>query len=651
MNQIKSYCEALQPGIKQTGKAVNEPVEIFLRAGRLTMMLRDGVLRYISAGSNELLRMIYAAVRARDWVTVKPVFSDEEFDIKPDSFLIRFTCNYLSEEVDFTARYELAGNKDDSLVLSMDGIANKSFLKNRIGFCILHPIENYAGIACNTEHSDSSSEQLFFPEEISPHQVFRDVLSMNWQINKLNCRLDLQGDVFETEDQRNWTDASYKTYSTPLSIPYPALIEKGTKIHQIIKFRADGTIGKSYSQPDTTVVKIFPEKVIGLPSVGICRPPLLSALKKEEIELLRPLHFDHYRIDLHLFVSNWQQQAELGCNESFDLDWPVEFALFMDDNAGEQIKNFIFWYSKIKPSVSSFLLFHRSLPVIPDSLARLVIPLLRGVNPDFKIATGTNASFVQLNRNRTADNGNDCICYSVQPQEHASDNLTLIENLKAQEYTVKSARKFSGNKDIIISPVTLQRRFNANSGMIEVPWSGNGIPSQVDSRMMSLFGACWTTGSLKYLSEAGADSVTYYYTAGERGIIQGESDSKWPFYFKSVKGMVFPVYFVFRYLLDNKQLNLTKSASSRPLVIDSLSMTDGHKLSLILVNFTGNLQPVKIDCCSGKFRIRTLNADSFAGAVSDYQWTGKEGEKVIDSGSIFKYEPYSINFIEGWLKR
>ena len=36
--------------------------------------------------------------------------------------------------------------------------------------------------------------------------------------------ISFTGDLFEMEDQRNWTDASYKTYSTPLRIPYPAPI-------------------------------------------------------------------------------------------------------------------------------------------------------------------------------------------------------------------------------------------------------------------------------------------------------------------------------------------------------------------------------------------------------------------------------------------
>ena len=31
----------------------------------------------------------------------------------------------------------------------------------------------------------------------------------------------MEGDSWETEDHRNWTDASFKTYSRPLALPYP----------------------------------------------------------------------------------------------------------------------------------------------------------------------------------------------------------------------------------------------------------------------------------------------------------------------------------------------------------------------------------------------------------------------------------------------
>ncbi len=36
------------------------------------------------------------------------------------------------------------------------------------------------------------------------------------------------------EDQRNWTDASYKTYSTPLALPFPVEIRAGETVEQTV---------------------------------------------------------------------------------------------------------------------------------------------------------------------------------------------------------------------------------------------------------------------------------------------------------------------------------------------------------------------------------------------------------------------------------
>jgi hypothetical protein len=51
-------------------------------------------------------------------------------------------------------------------------------------------------------------------------------------------RLSFIGDVFETEDQRNWTDASFKTYSTPLSRPFPVSVAAGTVVRQSVLLEA-----------------------------------------------------------------------------------------------------------------------------------------------------------------------------------------------------------------------------------------------------------------------------------------------------------------------------------------------------------------------------------------------------------------------------
>ncbi|MBN2764082.1 MAG: hypothetical protein JXR41_13395, partial [Bacteroidales bacterium] len=266
------------------------------------------------------------------------------------------------------------------------------------------------------------------------------------------------------------------------------------------------------------------------------------------------------------------------------------------------------------------------------------------------IGTGTNANFAELNRNRPGDTDNDFICFSIHPQEHATDNYTLTENLIAQYHTVKSASLFAGKKKIFISPVTLARRFNANISYIELPAYGEKMPQQIDSRQLSLYGACWTLGSLKYLCESEADSVTFYQTTGERGIIQGEYDSLWPEKFPATRGMIFPIYHIFRYLLSNKDLEVVKSVSSDPYKTECLALTDGKKIRALLVNLTGEVQIARINCCSGLFRIRSLHSGNFSEAVSNYRWTGNSAEKVIKSDDSFSLEPCSVNFIEGWLR-
>ena len=60
-------------------------------------------------------------------------------------------------------------------------------------------------------------------------------------------------------------------------------------------------------------------------------------------------------------------------------------------------------------------------------------------------------------------------------------------------------------------------RFNPFTTSPETELKSNQLPSQVDVRQMSLFGAGWTVGSLKYLCESEAYSLTYFETTGWRG--------------------------------------------------------------------------------------------------------------------------------------
>ncbi len=646
MNSHQEFVSSLSKETKWHGNHDENDCQLLLKAGYLSMVYENGNLRYIAAGNHELIRMIYPAVRDREWLKINPVISGEEVDLKSDSFSIKFTALYKTDEINFHAKYKIEGNTDNSLNFSLEGEAINAFEKNRIGFCVLYPIEGCSGKSCLIVHTNNEKEILEFPRLISPRQPFCDIKSMRWKISEIDCTLDFYGDVFETEDQRNWTDASYKTYCTPLNRQFPVRLQRGEKIIQKVELKIEGDFDTVEDENTVIEITINPEKISGFPKIGIGSSTRPEPLTEEEILVLKELRFDHYRVDLYLFDPDWKLKAELAVDEANRLDYLVEFALFFDDNAVNQSTDFIEW-STDHAEIALIILFDKTEKSTPDLLTDTLAPMFKEAFPGVKIGCGTNANFAQLNRNRPQSLQNDYICYSVHPQEHASDNSTLIENLKAQDYTVESAAFFANGKGVWISPVNIQRRFNANIRSYEQLMPESGFPSQVDSRIMSLFGACWTTGSLKYLSESGIKGVTYFETVGERGIIQGDFPSRWPKEFISVRGMIFPVFFVLQFILKYKSCNVVKSNCSHPLWVDSLILLDGSHYKMIIVNFTAFSQKVFFVGCLAEGTVQQFNAENYAGAVSNPDWFESGHKAVFSSSEPLHLEPFSISFVDG----
>jgi hypothetical protein len=649
MKSLHEFASGLESRTKCAGNHDGASTRI-LKAGGLTILYDTGSLRYIRDDKDELLRNIYFAVRDPSWFTIFPNILEEETEIYESSFRIRYKAIFEHEEISLKASFIIEGRSDSSIVVRADGEAITTFRKNRIGFCVLHPIENCAGKTCVITHIDDSKETTSFPEAISPHQPFIDIKSMSWPVFKGKCFLNFSGDIFESEDQRNWGDASYKTYSTPLSVPFPAMVEAGTTFSQVVEFRLEKSSFKPATGKEPVKITISTEELIPMPLIGIAQSSRMEPLSGAELRILRALHPDHYRVDLFLFEKIWELKADQAINESAGVNCSIEAALFFDDDYVDQITQFFRWAEQRNPEIKIIHLFHKTEPVTPAQLSETIIPRLRSFFPDVKIGIGTNENFVKINRNRTGNQDNELVTWSVHPQEHASDNRTIVENLSAQGDMVRSARTFSEDKEMWVSTVNLRRRFNDKYVYSQSPYFGTGIPPQIDSRQMSLLGACWTAGSLKYLSEAGAKGITYYETAGERGVIQGEFESRWPNTFPVARGMVFPMFFVLKFMLRNKGLKILRSTSSSPLASDSLILSDGKQVMMMITNFTDEPVKIVVSGCTGMFRIKALSEKTFADAVSNYLWTCEGNEKALNSGKQIELEPCSVTFIEGWLK-
>jgi hypothetical protein len=345
-------------------------------------------------------------------------------------FSIDYEAECKAGDIRFRWSASITGAPDGTLTWRAHGKALSNFQKNRVGWCVLHPVAGLAGARCEVEHSDGGTEPGWFPRYVSPHQPFLDIRAIRHEVRPgLTAEVRFSGDTFEMEDQRNWTDASYKIYSTPLALPFPAPMRPGDSLHQIVTLRFDRMARVELAQAE-----------LPMPKVGF---RLSEEVTAATVAALRPAHL--------------RADTPAGIATAVALGFPVESAL-----AGPGVRRLL-------------VLDGAESPEAPAGA---------------EIAIGTAHNFAEFNRTRPDVENADAICFSVNPGKHATDRLTMLENLPGLAAAVESARRIAPEKRVAVT-VALE-------------------PSQRGT----WFAAAWTIGSLKYLAESGASSITYDFPHG-----------------------------------------------------------------------------------------------------------------------------------------
>ncbi len=568
------------------------PVYTELRAGPLTVGYEEGAFRYFRWGNDEILRMIYVSMRDENWGTLPPIRSNEEVIIGTDHFKVRYDCHYERDStVLFTWKVAADGNADGSFSMTIDGLTHQSFLRNRAGFCILHPIQGTAVQPCQLLHSDGQWESTHFPQTISPENPFKQLTGMRWQqADGVWFRLDMRGDVFETEDQRNWTDASFKTFCTPSSIPTPVQLQAGDRVRQQIEFQPEQPLPvSSMLETREVMIRVFEQERTPLPAIGVGASTEVGVLTESIRKVLQLCHFDHYRVEVVPAQTGWETDFRADVANALDGEIPVLAALHLTDNHAAELSDFLNVVQRNEVALAEITLFSVNEPVTTAAVLATVPDILRKALPKTCIGAGTNDNFTELNRNRLSTDKVDFISYSVHPQVHAFDNRSMVETLDTQGNTVQTARTFSDSVPIHVSPVTLRQRINPYAHDPKDCVQTNN--QKADPRQPSLWAAGWTLGSIKYLAESGAESITYFQTAGHQGIT-------------SADGQLYPLGVLLVAVQNFRGAQVIRTESSDPLMCSTLLLTDGTHRCWLVANHTG--QPVTVqlpETVQGGYRI------------------------------------------------
>jgi len=560
---------------------------VHLHAGKLELQFSSGRILNISFNGEKVISEIYFALRDHNWGTVPYRIENLRIDEQKDRFLISFTAVHETDDIRFRWDAKIEGRENSSIVYSFEGTALSDFMRNRIGFCVLHPA-SCAGMELEVTHTNGETEKGIFPSDISPHQPFLDIKALAHSPQKgVRIKVEFEGDVFEMEDQRNWTDASFKTYCTPLSLPFPVMVRKGDRIKQTVHVTL---------QTETVALNVRPtdnENMISLFnggtyntenfSLGSC---ITDPLTELQIERIKALKLSHLRYDYHFKAS--PAHTETIFRQARQLGVKLLLAVFLTERWEKEVDLICNLLDEYEQDIKGIAVFQENAKVIPVALLNKVRKRLS--NYKIPVGSGTDAFFTQINRERLPQGSMDFVCYSNNPQVHAFDNDSIMSTVEGQIANLSSCKSIYPGLPVWVTPVTLKMRWNPDATGETIVRKGE-LPPDSDTRQMSLFTASWFLRSLAACIKGGAAGVSYFELAGCK-VLMEEERPKRDFYFPSEPDMLFPVYFAFLAVRDLDKLTVSVRITDD---LTALVLQNSHQTRMILANPQGRAVRLRLN--------------------------------------------------------
>jgi len=640
---------------------VTDREPLVLHAGPVRVLFADGDLRQCRRDGTEIVRRIYVAIRDLDWNTLPGEISGLDVADEGEKFRIRFTRRHRAGGLDYQWQAEIDGEADGTIRYRMRGTALSAFPYAKIGICVHHPIDGFAGRPYRGT-APGGPVHGTLPDAIGPQIRLGDGtdLPLFDPVSDLAVShssggvvgFEFSGDLWEMEDQRNWTDASYKSASTPASLGYHHEAAAGQQFDQQVIVRAGGfpaaTASTASPRAGGVTISVGDPDGPQFPPVGLrCADPGAD-WSDRALAVLRAIGPAHLRADIYPAAdatgldAATARAADLGCG--------LELAVFLPpgDPAGA-LDKLVTQLRAARPPLARVLAFSEAEESSsPATVAAVGAGLAEAGYDGVPLVSGTNIYFNELNRHRLPPGRADGLAWSVNPQIHAFDDLSLMENLQAQPDTVATARSFAPAAKLFITPVTLRPRFNAVA-VTDQGFPEGTLPWLVDVRQPALFGAAWTLGSIAALAGAGADGLTYYDTVGPAGVIESPAGRPAPAEFLSRADTPYPLAVV---LADAARLTggrVCPVTGADPDLVAAIAVRQPGRLTVLLAS----LGPADCEVAvalpdDGPVTLRVLDEHSAGQAAADLPSFLLGGKQVTSTrGTVtMTLKPYATARLE-----
>jgi|SRR5271166_5128267 len=615
--------------VKLCGTDAAEPPSRRLSAGKLTAELENGQLRYVKFNSVEALRAIAFLVRDQNWGTYAPEIEDLAIKESGDSFAVtyRAVCADQRQRLAYAAR--ITGASDGSLAFDAVMTPETDFVTNRAGFVVLHPA-GLAGQELKVRHVDGSEEVARFPERISPSQPVFDIRALAHEAAPaLWATCLMEGDAFEMEDQRNWTDASYKTYVRPLALPWGYTLVNGSRHEQSVRLSFAGAFQPSRARPaEPATVRLGADLGTAMPPLGVALPAEEARATLAALDSLRALKpaFLVCNVDMREGRGLDELEAYRQAAEAVSADVVLEIVVPDEEDAAASL-------APVAAAVQAAGLKLES--VVVSSAADLkswqpgaarperpaVEEICKAARDAFfgvKLGGGMLSTFTELNRKRPKPELVDFVTHTTCSIVHAADDRSVMETLETLPAIIASTNAMIGGAFYRIGPSAIAARSNPyGKGVVDNASNQRVCLTDCDPRQRGLFNAAWILGHVAACAYGGADSVALGATTGPLGFIHRRAKAAAP-YFDLLDGpAVYPAFHLFAGLSAGRGRRMIEAHSSEPGRLAALAWCDGERVVLWLANLTAEPLALRIKGLAGEGRsVSVVDAAAFETAAT-----------------------------------
>ena len=594
--------------IKRCGTEQPDVIGRLLHAGPLSVELDNGNLRYLKVGGVEVLRALAFLVRDENWGTYVPAVSHLAVDQGDGAFSVsyRATCERGGRRLVFDAQID--GRSDGCLTFSVSATPDTDFITCRTGFVVLHPLQGVAGQRVTVEHVDGTVQDSIFPAQVDPLQPYLNVRALTHGVAPgLKAVVRMEGDTFEMEDHRNWTDASFKTYVRPLALPWPYTLKSGETVVQRVSLTLEGRTQKPKPQANAGLIEITLGKATRgrMPMIGLGMPAEEIAAATRAIALLKG-------VAPQLLICQFDARAQHGRRELEGYK-----ALCAAMGARCELEIVVASVDGFEPELQRVAMLVRQAALPLDAIALCPVGDLKGVLPGsirppapplnalyraarlafpgVRLGGGMFSFFTELNRKRPPAELLDFVHNVTCPIAHAADDRSVMETHEALPYQVATAHGFIGKTAYRIGPSSIGCRDNPY-GQTTTPNPDNQrvCLAKSDPRQRGLFGAAWTLGYVASLAATPVEAISLGAPTGPLGLVHRRGDVDVPYYDALAGTAVYPAFHVVAGLTRAAGAALVAARSSDATNVRCLAYRAAGATLLWLANMTAQAQSVRL---------------------------------------------------------